>query len=145
MKDASRPSMHLETISCVCMMSPPSRRQSLPHCSTSSGRNLLATFDETQNRVTKPFVRTLRMVSSRGPTRFGATSSYCGSAIIVFRFRVKALTHNLQSSSPLACEGRYLGGFPSCLSIKLYKILICQSYDRSASCRSMLMYRFCRL
>src|SRR6266436_2958782 len=78
-KDASQPSMHLATISCACMMSPPSRQHSLPHCSTAPRRNFLATFGWTENQVTKPFTRTLQIVSSRQPTCFRATSLYCGS------------------------------------------------------------------
>jgi hypothetical protein len=50
-------------------------------CSKASGRRFLATFGSTQNPITKPFTRTLRMVSSRQPTRFGTTNSYCGSAM----------------------------------------------------------------
>jgi len=80
MKDASWPSMHLGTISCTCMMSPPSRQCSFPHCSTSSGINFLMTFGKAQNWVAKPFVMTLRMALLRGATHFGATSLYCGSA-----------------------------------------------------------------
>jgi hypothetical protein len=48
---------------------------------TNLPQQILATFGWTQNRVAKTFTRTLQMVSSRRPTRFGATSSYCESAI----------------------------------------------------------------
>ena len=137
--------MRLGTISYACMMSPPSRRRSLPHCSTASRRNFLATFGWTQNRVAKPFTRTLRMVSSKRPTRFGATSSYCGSAINCLQIRVKVPRCDLQSSSLFVCEERYSGGFPSCSSVRLYKILICRSCDRSIRRRSMLTYGFRRL
>ena len=144
MKDAFRLPMHLATIPSACMMSPPSRRRSFPHCSTSSGRYFLATFGETQNWVARPFVRTLRMESSRGPTRFGATSSYCGSTI-VFKFKTKLPRCDLQFSSLFVWEEMYLGGFPSCSSVRLYKSLICQSCDRSIRCWSILAYGFRRL
>ena len=144
-KDASRPSLHWETISCACMISPPSRRRSLPHCSMTSGINFPETCGETSNRVAKPFVRTLRTVPLTGLISFGATSSYCGSAMNCLYIRVKILRHNLQSSSLFDREEGYLGGFPSCSSVRLYKSLICRSCDRSVRCWSMLTYGFRRL
>src|SRR5258708_36264194 len=55
---------------------------------------------------------------------------------------VKVPGCDLQSSSLFVCEERYLGGFPSCSSVRLYKILICWSCDRSIRCWSMLTYGF---
>ena len=145
MKVASWPSMRLETILYACMMSPPSRRRSLTHSSTSFGRYFLATLGKTPNRVAKPFVRTLRTALLRVPTRLGATSSYCGSAINGLYIMVKVPRRDLQSSSLFVCDEEYLGGFPSCSSVRLYKILTWRSCDRSVRCRSMFTYGFRRL
>src|SRR5260221_13841460 len=59
--------------------------------------------------------------------------------------RVIVLRRDLQSSRLFVREEGSLGGFPSCSSVRLYKILICRSCDRSVRCWSMLMYGFRRL
>src|SRR5260221_3025541 len=59
--------------------------------------------------------------------------------------RVIVLRCNLQSSRLFVHEEGSLGGFPSCSSVRLNKILICWSCDRSVRCWSMLTYGFRRL
>jgi hypothetical protein len=53
---------------------------------------------------------------------------------LLLNMGVKVPRHNLQPSRHFVCKERYLGGFPSCSSVRLYKSLICWSCNRSIRC-----------